>query len=186
MEQALITGVSADRSVTLITLDGLPDTPLAVARTFRMLADAKLPVDMVRRAPSRTCPGHSELSLVVSGTRSRTLLAALTEQRPSLGYAALGADEEVGTVSLLGTGLRACQGLAATFCAALATAGVCVELLSASDVRLCALCRSTAIVRAVAALCQAFEARPEPDVLTASTDPPVGSMNTAAFAGSPR
>lgn len=184
MEQALLTGVTADQSVTLITLSDLPDTPLALARTFRILADAKCRMIMVQRSPSRTHPGHGELSVAISD--HRTVLAVLREHRSALGCAAVCQDQEVATVSLLGAGLRTCQGLTATFCAALSAAGVDVELLSISDTSLSALCRPAMIERAVAALCQLFELRLDQTTTTAQASTATSSLDAGAYAGSSR
>lgn len=167
-EQAVVTGVTWDESEAKITVTGLPDVPGSVARVFRVLADAKVGIGMV--ATSRS----SDLTCTVPVEDGPVAVAALTDSKADVGFDRVTCDEDVGTVSVIGFGLRTHPGPAATFCETLAAAGLSFGVMSVSEARISLLCGDFELPDAVLALRRAFhlgEARwtPISDVILLGT-----------------
>ncbi len=150
MEQAIITGVAHDRSEAKITVVGVPDTPGMAARIFRTVADADINIDMVLQnisAPARRAPTSPSRCPQVDGPRA---VAALTGVQREIGFDEIVHDDEVGKVSLIGAGMRNHPGVTATFCEALSQAGINIETMNTSEIRISVICRDDQLDDAVA------------------------------------
>jgi aspartate kinase len=84
-------------------------------------------------------------------------MAALQKVKEGVGFESLVYDEHIGKVSLIGAGMRSHPGVSARFFAALADAGVNVEIISTSEIRISIVCRDTDVQAAVQALHDAFD-----------------------------
>ncbi len=156
LENAIITGVAHDRSEAKITVTDVPDTPGSAARIFRTVADAEINIDMVLQNISRSSQS-TDITFTLPRKDGARAVAALTAARPEIGFGELIHDEEIGKVSLVGAGMRNHPGVTATFCEALSTAGINIETMNTSEIRISVVCRVDQLDAAVKALHSAFE-----------------------------
>ncbi|MET7710071.1 aspartate kinase [Micromonospora sp. NPDC005189] len=157
VEQALITGVAHDRSEAKITIVGVPDEPGAAARIFDTVAGAEINLDMIVQNVSTEGTGRTDISFTLPKTDGPTAMAALSKIQESVKFKGLLYDDHVGKVSLIGAGMRSHPGVAAGFFAALGAAGVNIEMISTSEIRVSVVCRDTDLDAAVRAIHDAFE-----------------------------
>ena len=157
VEQAIISGVAHDRSEAKVTVVGVPDKPGEAAKIFRELAAAEVNLDMIVQNVSTRGTGRTDLSFTLPKADGPLALAALTRVRESIGFGDLLFDDHVGKLSLIGAGMRSHPGVSAIFFSALADAGVNVEMISTSEIRISVICRDTDLDVAVRAVHDAFE-----------------------------
>lgn len=162
VEQALITGVAHDRSEAKITIVGVPDEPGEAARIFEAVATAEINIDMIVQNVSTGGAeaqggGRTDISFTLPKDDGPTAMAALSKVQAAVGFTGLLYDDHIGKVSLVGAGMRSHPGVAARFFAALAEAGVNIEMISTSEIRVSVVCRDTDLDAAVRAVHDAFE-----------------------------
>ncbi|MEU0885572.1 aspartate kinase [Lentzea sp. NPDC005914] len=157
VEQAMITGVAHDRSEAKITVTAVPDHPGIAAKIFRVVAQAELDIDMVVQNVSQAASGRTDITFTLAKVDGPRAVAALEKSREEIGFDQVLYDEHVGKVSLIGAGMRSHPGVTATFCEALATAGVNIDIISTSEIRISVICRDTQLDDAVRALHDAFD-----------------------------
>jgi aspartate kinase len=157
VEQAMITGVAHDRSEAKITVTAVPDHPGIAAKIFRVVAQAELDIDMVVQNVSQAASGKTDITFTLAKVDGPRAVAALEKARGEIGFDQVLYDEHVGKVSLIGAGMRSHPGVTATFCEALATAGVNIDIISTSEIRISVICRDTQLDDAVRALHDAFD-----------------------------
>jgi len=157
VEQALITGVAHDRSEAKITIVGVPDTPGEAARIFETVASAETNIDMIVQNVSTEGTGRTDISFTLPMDDGPAAMAALSKVQSSIGFKGLLFDDHVGKVSLVGAGMRSHPGVAARFFAALGEAGVNIEMISTSEIRVSVVCRDSDLDKAVKAVHDAFE-----------------------------
>jgi aspartate kinase len=157
VEQALITGVAHDRSEAKITIVGVPDEPGEAARIFQAVADAEINLDMIVQNISTEGTGRTDISFTLPKADGPSAMAALSKIQESVGFRSLLFDDHVGKVSLVGAGMRSHPGVAAKFFAALGEAGVNIEMISTSEIRVSVVCRDTDLDTAVRAVHDAFD-----------------------------
>ncbi|WP_019809794.1 aspartate kinase [Saccharomonospora halophila] len=156
VEQALITGVAHDRSEAKITVTGVPDHAGAAARIFRAVADAEIDIDMVLQNISNTA-GRTDVTFTLSKANGPNAVSELEKIKSELDFSAVVYDDHVGKVSLVGAGMRSHPGVTASFCEALAEAGVNIEIINTSEIRISVLIRDAQVDDAVRAIHEAFE-----------------------------
>jgi aspartate kinase len=157
VEQALITGVAHDRSEAKITIVSVPDEPGEAASIFRAVADAEINIDMIVQNVSTEASGRTDISFTLPKADGSAAMAALQKIQERVGFKGLLYDDHIGKVSLVGAGMRSHPGVTATFCEALARAGVNIEIISTSEIRISVVCRDTELDNAVRAVHDAFE-----------------------------
>jgi aspartate kinase len=157
MEQALITGVAHDRGEAKVTVTAVPDHPGVAAKIFRTIADAEIDIDMVVQNISLAADGHTDITFTLPKGDGPKAVAALEARKESIGFDQVVYNEHVGKVSLIGAGMRSHPGVTATFCEALAEAGVNIDIISTSEIRISVLVKDTELDTAVRALHTAFE-----------------------------
>src|SRR5262249_26964203 len=136
MEQAIISGVAHDRSEAKITVVGVPDRVGEAARIFTAIAEAGINIDMIVQNVSAVATGRTDISFTLprdDGQRAMTTLQALQQ---AMGFESLQYDDRIGKVSLIGAGMRSHPGVSAGFFKALADAGVNIEMISTSEIRI--------------------------------------------------
>jgi len=156
VEQAIIAGVAHDRSEAKVTVVGVPDKPGVAAAVFRAVAAAEINLDMIVQNVSAAATGRTDISFTLPVTDGPTAIAALRRVQGEVGFDNLLYDDHVGKVSLVGAGMRSHPGVSATFFAALADAGVNVEIISTSEIRISIICRDHDLDQAVRAVHDAF------------------------------
>ena len=157
VEQALISGVAHDRSEAKITVLSVPDEPGRAARIFQVVTDAEINIDMIVQNVSTKATGRTDISFTLPKTDGAAAMTALQKMRDEIGFEGLLFDDHIGKVSLVGAGMRSNPGVAAGFFRALSTAGVNIEMISTSEIRVSVVCRDTDLDEAVRALHEAFD-----------------------------
>ena len=157
VEQALITGVAHERGEAKVTVAEVPDHPGVAARIFRTIADAEIDVDMVVQNISRAAEGRTDITFTLPKEDGPRAVAALDGKKQEIGFGAIVYNDHVGKVSLIGAGMRSHPGVTATFCEALADAGVNIDIISTSEIRISVLVRDVELDTAVKAIHAAFD-----------------------------
>ncbi len=156
MEQPIISGVAADVNDAKITVVGVPDKPGEAAAIFKALALASINVDMIVQNVSAASTGRTDVTFTCPQGAAPTAMKALDAQRDSIGFESLRVDDQIAKVSLVGAGMRSHPGVSATFFEALADAGINVEMISTSEIRISVVTRVDDAQRAVQTLHTAF------------------------------
>ncbi len=157
VEQALITGVAHERGEAKVTVAEVPDHPGVAARIFRTIADAEIDIDMVVQNISRAAEGRTDITFTLPKEDGPRAVAALDGRKQEIGFGAIVYNDHVGKVSLIGAGMRSHPGVTATFCEALAAAGVNIDIISTSEIRISVLVRDVELDTAVKAIHAAFD-----------------------------
>ncbi|HZG97597.1 MAG TPA: aspartate kinase [Nocardioidaceae bacterium] len=156
MEQPIISGVAHDRSEAKITVVGVPDRAGEAARIFETLADAQINIDMIVQNVSVRATGRSDISFTLPREDGQTAMTALARLRDEVGYEQVLYDDSIGKVSLVGAGMRTHPGVSATFFSAMAAAGVNIEMISTSEIRISVVVEEAMVDAAVASAHAAF------------------------------
>ncbi|MER6139522.1 aspartate kinase [Streptomyces sparsogenes] len=156
MEQAIISGVAHDTSEAKITVVGVPDKPGEAAAIFRTISDAELNIDMVVQNVSAASTGLTDISFTLPKTDGHKAMSALSKAQPVIGFDSLRYDDQIAKISLVGAGMRTNPGVTATFFEALSNAGVNIELISTSEIRISVVTRADDVKEAVRAVHTAF------------------------------
>lgn len=157
VEQAIISGVAHDTSEAKVTVIGVHDKPGQAAAICQSMAAAGVNIDMIVQNTSAAATGLTDISFTLPKADGPTALNALETLRGTVGFERVVYDDHVGKVSLVGAGMRTNTGVSATFFGALAEAGVNVEIISTSEIRISIVCRDTEVPTAVRAVHDAFE-----------------------------
>ena len=147
MEQAIISGVAHDTSEAKVTVFGVPDTPGVAARVFRPLADEGVNIDMIVQNVS--ADGRTDISFTIPTEdlpRAESALKAAAEEIEARGFET---DSDIAKVSLVGAGMKTHPGVAADMFDALAEAGINIEIISTSSIRVSCVVRASEVERAV-------------------------------------
>ena len=157
MEEAVLTGVATDNSEAKLSVLGIPDNPGEAAKVFRVLADAEINIDMVIQNISSLADNRTDITFTcprADGPRAVELLMRLQNDGTCRNVLY---DDQIGKVSLVGAGMRSHPGVTATFCEALRDAGVNIELINTSEIRISVLIREPDLAKSAKALHEAFE-----------------------------
>jgi aspartate kinase len=157
MEQAMISGVAQDRGEAKITVVGVPDKVGEAARIFRAIADAAINIDMIVQNVSAAATGRTDISFTLPRDDGHAGMAALRALEDEVGFERLLYDDRIGKVSVVGAGMRSHPGVSATFFGALAEAGINIEMISTSEIRISVVVDQNDVEMAVAAVHAAFE-----------------------------
>jgi aspartate kinase len=155
VEQPIISAVSSDTSEAKLTVTGVPDRPGIAARLFRALADRFINVDMIEQNVS--IHGITDISFTVPHEDLAVALEVSRGLAPDIGATDVLADRGVATVSLIGAGMKTHPGVSATMFEVLAQAGINIEMISTSAIRITCVIREELVEKAVAALHDAFK-----------------------------
>jgi aspartate kinase len=157
VEQAIISGVAHDRSEAKITVVGVPDKIGEAAHIFEALADAGINIDMIVQNISVASTARTDISFTLPRDDGQIAMTALSRLHGEVGYEQLLYDDRIGKVSLVGAGMRTHPGVTARFFASLAAAGVNIEMISTSEIRISVIIDEDQIDAAVTAVHHAFD-----------------------------
>ncbi|WP_459548883.1 aspartate kinase [Nocardia sp. X0981] len=157
LEQAILTGVAHDRSEAKVTVVGLPDEPGYAAKVFRYVAEAEINIDMVLQNISKVETGKTDITFTLPKSDGTRAVELLTKHQGDIGFSQVLYDDHIGKVSLVGAGMKSHPGVTATFCEALAEAGINIDLISTSEIRISVLVKDTELDDAVQVLHRAFD-----------------------------
>ncbi|HTZ06619.1 MAG TPA: aspartate kinase [Gaiellaceae bacterium] len=161
LEQAIISGIASDTGEAKATILGVPDRPGVAARIFRPLADAGIHIDMIVQNVS--AEGHTDISFTLPKADlplAEPILERLAAEVEAGGFTC---DEDIAKVTLVGAGMRSHPGVAAGVFESLAEAGINIEIISTSPIRISCVVRAAEMERAVQVLHEHF--RLDEDVL---------------------
>jgi len=156
MEQAIISGVAHDRSEAKVTVAGVPDVVGQAAKIFQAIAEAGINIDMIVQNISAATTGLTDISFTLPRADGEAALAALRAVQPEIKFDSLLYDDRIGKVSLVGAGMRSHPGVTATFFGAVAGAGVNIEMISTSEIRISIVVDQNDVDAAVTAAHRAF------------------------------
>jgi aspartate kinase len=157
MEQPIIAGVAHDRSEAKITVVGVPDKVGEAARIFEALAEAQINLDMIVQNISAAATSRTDISFTLPRTDGQVAMTALARIQGEVGYDKLLYDDKIGKVSLIGAGMRSHPGITSKFFGALAAAGVNIEMISTSEIRISVVVDESSVDDAVRATHTAFD-----------------------------
>ena len=157
MEQAIISGVAHDRSEAKITVVGVPDKVGEAAAIFEVLADSQINIDMIVQNVSAAATALTDISFTLPLADGQTAMTALARLKDQVGYDQLLYNDGVGKVSLIGAGMRSHPGITARFFKSIADAGVNIEMISTSEIRISVVVNEDGVDDAVAAAHAAFD-----------------------------
>ena len=156
MEQPIIAGVAHDLGDAKITVVGVPDRPGMAAAIFQAVADAGINMDMIVQNVSVHGSGATDVTFTCPRADSVKAELALRRIEKEVEFKDIDTDENIGKISLVGAGMRSHPGVSATFFKAIADAGVNVEMISTSEIRISVVTRAQDAEKAVKAVHTAF------------------------------
>lgn len=156
MEQPIISGVAHDPSEAKITVVGVPDVPGTAAAIFEVVAAAGVNIDMIVQNVSAARTGLTDISFTLPSSDGAKATSALTAVKEILGYDSLQYDDTIGKLSLIGAGMKSHPGVSAKLFAALRDAGINIEMISTSEIRVSVVTRADQLDDAVRAVHTAF------------------------------
>ena len=157
MERPLITAVTHSTAEARVTLLGLPDRPGIAGRVLSALADAGVNVDMIIQNEPVTEGQLADMSVTVPRDDLHNATEALDGLKAELGFTGVQTDVSMGKVSLVGAGMRSHPGVAAKALTTLGQAGVNIEMISTSPIKISCVVREEHVETAVRELHAAFE-----------------------------
>ncbi len=157
MERPLITAVTHSTAEARVTLLGLPDRPGIAGRVLSALADAGVNVDMIIQNEPVTEGQLADMSVTVPRDDLHDATDALEGLKAELGFGGVQTDVSMGKVSLVGAGMRSHPGVAAKALTTLGQAGVNIEMISTSPIKISCVVREEHVETAVRELHAAFE-----------------------------
>ncbi|MFN8049838.1 MAG: aspartate kinase [Acidimicrobiales bacterium] len=155
MEHATVRAITHDLSEAKVTVSGVPDQPGVAATLFRSLADEGVNVDMIVQNASEH--GITDISFTVPHADLEASMAVVADLQPKLGIRHYAADPAVARVSVIGAGMKTNPGIAASMFECLAEAGINIDMISTSPIRISCVVDQDEAERAVAVLHSAYE-----------------------------
>jgi aspartate kinase len=150
-----VRGIAHDTDVARITLVRVPDRPGVAAAVFQPLADANISVDTI--AQSSGADGTTDISFTVSRDSLTRALELTQAQATRIGAESVDPADDLGKVSIVGTGMQSAPGYAARMFGTLAEHGINIAIISTSDIRITCVVPRGQVEAAVRALHTAFE-----------------------------
>ena len=156
MEEPIITGVASDLSEAKITVVGVPDVPGKAAEIFTIVADAGANIDMIVQNISVKQGGETDISFTLPKEDGDRVMEALRSRQKDAGFDSLIYDDGIGKLSVVGAGMRTNAGVSAQLFTALSDAGINIEMISTSEIRISVVMRAEILPDAVRVVHQAF------------------------------
>ncbi|RWR25941.1 aspartate kinase [Agrococcus lahaulensis] len=157
MEEPMIVGVAHDLSEAKVTVVGVPDVPGTAARIFTIVAESGANVDMIVQNVSEAATGRTDISFTLPKEEAGSVLQALEAHRAEVGFESIQHDDQIGKLALVGAGMRTNAGVSARLFRALSDAGINIEMISTSEIRISVVTRADQLIEAVRVVHSAFE-----------------------------
>ncbi|MEV4689200.1 aspartate kinase [Microbacterium sp. LWH3-1.2] len=148
MEEPIVAGVATDLGQAKITVIGVPDVPGKAAEIFKVIAKSGANVDMIVQNVSAAATGRTDISFTLPKTDAATALKALAGDQSEIGFENLVHDDQIGKLSVVGAGMRTHSGVSATLFEALSVAGINIEMISTSEIRISVVVRGDDLAEA--------------------------------------
>jgi len=156
VEEPIISGVATDLSEAKITVVGVPDVPGKAAQIFKIVAKANANVDMIVQNVSAAATSLTDISFTLPKSEGQRVLTALTAEKDEVGYQSLQYDDQIGKLALVGAGMRTNSGVSAKLFEALYDAGINIEMISTSEIRISVVTRADTVADAARVVHTAF------------------------------
>ncbi len=157
MEQPIISGVAHDLGDAKLTLVAVPDKPGIAATIFETVASNGVNIDMIVQNVAQSGTNKTDVTFTLPKTDGKKALAAIESIKDQVQYENLVLDENIAKISLVGAGMKSHPGVSANFFRALAKAGVNIEMISTSEIRISVVTRAEDATKAVQAIHSAFD-----------------------------
>jgi len=157
MEEPVVAGVATDDTQSKITVIGLPDIPGKAAEVFTIVAEAGANIDMIVQNVSTTENHLSDISFTLLHSDRARVVEALRNKQAEVGFEGLSYDDEIGKLSVVGAGMKTHSGVSAKLFGALARAGINIEMISTSEIRISVVTRASQLKEATRIVHSAFE-----------------------------
>ncbi|WP_426626286.1 aspartate kinase [Leifsonia sp. McL0607] len=156
VEEPIISGVATDLSEAKITVVGVPDVPGKAAQIFKIVAKANANVDMIVQNVSAAATSLTDISFTLPKSEGQRVLTALTAEKDEVGFQSLQYDDQIGKLALVGAGMRTNTGVSAALFEALFEAGINIEMISTSEIRISVVTRADTVAEAARVVHSAF------------------------------
>jgi aspartate kinase len=156
VEEPIISGVATDLSEAKITVVGVPDVPGKAAQIFKIVAKANANVDMIVQNVSAAATSLTDISFTLPKSEGQRVLTALTAEKDEVGFQSLQYDDQIGKLALVGAGMRTNTGVSAALFEALFEAGINIEMISTSEIRISVVTRADTVAEAARVVHTAF------------------------------
>ncbi len=156
VEEPIITGVAGDLSEAKITVVGVPDVPGKAADIFTIVANTGANIDMIVQNVSAAATGLTDISFTLPKSDGEKVLQALRSAQSDAGFQSLQYDDQIGKLAVVGAGMRASAGVSAQLFRALSDAGINIEMISTSEIRVSVVTRADTLHEAMRVVHTAF------------------------------
>ena len=156
VEEPIIAGVAGDTSEAKITVVGVPDIPGKAAEIFTIVAGTGANIDMIVQNVSVQDTGRTDISFTLPKEDGQRAVDALNAAQQDSGFESLIYDDHIGRLSVVGAGMRTNAGVSAQLFTALSAAGINIEMISTSEIRISVIMREDILADAVKAVHSAF------------------------------
>ncbi len=156
MEEPIITGVAGDLNEAKITVVGVPDVPGKAADIFAMVAKTGANIDMIVQNVSAAVTGRTDISFTLPKGEGENVLTALRTSQTEVGFLSLQYDDQIGKLAVVGAGMRTSAGVSAQLFRALSDAGINIEMISTSEIRISVVTRADTLHEAMRVVHTAF------------------------------
>jgi aspartate kinase len=156
VEEPIITGVAADLSEAKITVVGVPDIPGKAAQIFTIVAKTNANIDMIVQNVSTASTGLTDISFTLPKSDAQAVMQALNAQKAEVGFHSLQHDDQIGKLAVVGAGMRTNAGVSARLFTALFEAGINIEMISTSEIRISVVTRADTVNEAMRVVHSAF------------------------------
>lgn len=154
MEEPVITGIAFEKNEAKVTVGGVPDVPGKAAQIFEIVAKTNANIDMIVQNVS--ADHRTDISFTVPLGEGRKVVEALEADREAIGYERLQYDDQIAKLAVVGAGMRDASGVSAQLFRALFDAGINIEMISTSEIRISVVTRADVMEEAVRVLHTAF------------------------------
>jgi len=156
VEEPIITGVAGDLSEAKITVVGVPDVPGKAAEIFTVVASTGANIDMIVQNISMAVTGRTDISFTLPKAEGEKVLTALTASQDAVGFQSLQYDDQIGKLAVVGAGMRTSAGVSALLFQSLSDAGINIEMISTSEIRISVVTRADTLQEAMRVVHTAF------------------------------
>jgi aspartate kinase len=156
VEEPIITGVAGDLSEAKITVVGVPDIPGKAADIFTIVAKTGANIDMIVQNVSAASTGRTDISFTLPKSEGQRVLTALNVEKEVVGFESLVYDDQIGKLAVVGAGMRTNAGVSASLFTALSQAGINIEMISTSEIRISVVTRADTLADAMRVVHTAF------------------------------
>jgi len=155
MEEVVVSGVTSDKDQAKVSLIGLPDTPGVAAEIFQSLADASINIDMIIQNASQD--GTADLSFTIAEKDLDKTIEIVSGIKEKTGFNSVNKDCNIAKVSVIGIGMKSHVGIASKTFRALADAGINIQMISTSEIKISCVIKEDQTECAVQVIHDVFE-----------------------------